>query len=128
MAISKASFENIPVNLISAVPSLETFNNIKKVYYLKNCKRYQDAKLPEYEIVDIGKEPKKNIISSKILKKVELHLEKNKYYSLLIDMVLSIVLCKNCLKIYDCPSCSINLVYHKTKKIVLCHYCGFKQI
>ncbi len=30
MAISRANFENIPINLITAVPSLETFDNIKK--------------------------------------------------------------------------------------------------
>ena len=30
MAIARASFENIPIYLVSAVPSLETFNNIKK--------------------------------------------------------------------------------------------------
>ena len=30
MAISRASFENIPIHLVSAVPSLETFSNIKK--------------------------------------------------------------------------------------------------
>ena len=38
-----------------------------------------------------------------------------------------IALCKNCLKIYSCPNCSINLVYHKDKKNLLCHYCGFKS-
>ena len=30
MAISRASFENFPVNLITAVPSVETYENIKK--------------------------------------------------------------------------------------------------
>ena len=30
MAISRASFENIPINLITAVPSIETFENVKK--------------------------------------------------------------------------------------------------
>ena len=30
MAISRASFENIPINLITAVPSVETYENIKK--------------------------------------------------------------------------------------------------
>ena len=33
MAISRASFENIPINLITAVPSIETFENIKKGKY-----------------------------------------------------------------------------------------------
>ena len=31
MAIPRASFENIPINLITAVPSIETYANIKKV-------------------------------------------------------------------------------------------------
>ena len=30
MAISRASFENIPINLVSAVPSIETYENLKK--------------------------------------------------------------------------------------------------
>ena len=29
----EASFENVPINLITAVPSIETFNNIKKKIY-----------------------------------------------------------------------------------------------
>ena len=35
-------------------------------------------------------------------------------------------LCKNCLTSYSCPNCIINLVYHKNKNNLLCHYCGFK--
>ena len=30
MAISRASFENVPINLVTAVPSIETYENIKK--------------------------------------------------------------------------------------------------
>ena len=35
MAISRASFENIPINLITAVPSIETYENMikKKIYF-----------------------------------------------------------------------------------------------
>ena len=33
MAISRASFENVPINLITAVPSVETYENIKKNKY-----------------------------------------------------------------------------------------------
>ena len=33
MAIARCSIENIPIHLVSAVPSLETYNNVKKKKY-----------------------------------------------------------------------------------------------
>ena len=74
MAISRASFENIPINLITAVPSVETYENIKKGKYsvsrLDN--RYQDASLPNYEIINLNdvKLEKQSWISELIIKKV----------------------------------------------------------
>ena len=35
MAVSRASIENIPIHLITSVPSLETYNNIKTTKYKK---------------------------------------------------------------------------------------------
>ena len=35
MAISRASIENIPIHLVTAVPSLETYNNILNKKYRK---------------------------------------------------------------------------------------------
>ena len=132
MAISRASFEDIPVNLISAVPSIETFENIKKGKYSlsKLEQRYKNASLPNYEIIDLNKTKleKQSWISKEIVKKVKNHLEKK-------DQVLFFlnrrgfsphVLCKKCLTSYSCPNCSINLVYHKSKQNLLCHYCGYK--
>ena len=51
MAIARASFENIPINLITAVPSVETYENIKKGKYSLSRlnKRYKNASLPNYE-------------------------------------------------------------------------------
>ena len=33
MAIARANFENIPINLVTAVPSIETYENIRKGKY-----------------------------------------------------------------------------------------------
>ena len=133
MAISRASFENIPINLITAVPSIETFENIKKGKYSisKLEKRYQNASLPSYEIINLNqtKLEKQSWLSKKIIEKVNFHLEKN-------DQVLFFLnrrgfsphaFCKKCFSSYLCPNCSINLVYHKKKNYLLCHYCGFKS-
>ncbi len=134
MAISRAFFENIPINLITAVPSVETFHNIKKGKYglSKLDKRYQDASLPKFEIINLNnvKLETQSWLSKEIVNKVNFHLEKK-------DQVLFFlnrrgfspnVLCKKCFKSFSCPNCSINLVYHKNKNNLLCHYCGYKTL
>jgi len=133
MAISRGSFENIPENLKTAIPSIETYENIKKKKYKisKLNKRYQNASLPNYEILDLNniKLEKQSWLSKEIIQKVNFHLEKK-------DQVLFFlnrrgfspnVLCKKCFSSFSCPNCSINLVYHKNKNNLLCHYCGYKS-
>ena len=133
MAISRGSFENIPVNLITAVPSIETYENIKKKKYKisKLQQRYQNASLPNYEILNLNniKLEKQSWLSKEIIERVNFHLEKK-------DQVLFFLnrrgfspnaLCKKCFNSFSCPNCSINLVYHKNKNNLLCHYCGFKS-
>ena len=133
MAIARASFENIPINLITAVPSVETYENIKKGKYglSRLNHRYQNASLPNYEIINLNnsKLEKQSWLSNEIIKKVNSHLEKK-------DQVLFFlnrrgfsphVLCNKCYTSFSCPNCSINLVYHKNKGNLLCHYCGYKS-
>ena len=133
MAISRASFENIPINLITAVPSVETYENIKKKKYniSKLTQRYKDASLPNYEIINLNEVKLENQswISKEVIKKVKSHLEKKDQVLFFLNRrgFSPIVLCKKCYNSFSCPNCSINLVYHKSKKNLLCHYCGFKS-
>ena len=122
MAISRAHFENIPINLVTAVPSIETYENIKKEKYSfsRLIYRYQNAKLPSYEIINLQKYKLANQswISSKAYEKVKYHLQRGDQILFFLNRrgFSPYVLCKNCLKVYSCPNCSINLVYHKNKK------------
>tara|TARA_B100000214_G_scaffold325353_1_gene262838 strand:+ start:1202 stop:3157 length:1956 start_codon:yes stop_codon:yes gene_type:complete len=133
MAISRASFENIPINLVTAIPSVETFDNIKKGKYKHSNlqSRYQNASLPNYEIINLNKVKIKpqSWISDQIFNKVNLHLEKKDQVLFFLNRrgFSPYVLCKKCLKSFSCPNCSINLVYHKNKNLLLCHYCGYKS-
>tara|TARA_A100001011_G_scaffold124688_1_gene131682 strand:- start:670 stop:2631 length:1962 start_codon:yes stop_codon:yes gene_type:complete len=133
MAVSRASFEDIPINLVTAVPSLETYSNVKKKKYSHSrlMNRFKNASLPSCEIIDLNKFKlvNKSWISSKTFEKANYHLAKG-------DQVLFFlnrrgfspnVICKNCLKSFVCKNCSINLVYHKNLKKLLCHYCGTKH-
>ena len=133
MAISRASFENIPINLITSVPSIETYENIKKKKYTcsKLVRRYQNASLPKYEIINLNnvKMDKQSWLSKEIIQKVNFHLKKNDQVLFFLNRrgFSPSVLCKKCFNNFSCPNCSINLVYHKNKNNLLCHYCGFKS-
>ena len=122
MAISRAKHENIPINLVTAVPSIETYENIKikKYNYSRLLNRYKGANLPKHHVIDLYQ----NQLATK------------SSISLKTDQVLFFinrrgfapyVLCKKCLNVFTCPRCSINLVFHKNKKILLCHYCGYNS-
>jgi len=132
MAISRASFENIPINLITAVPSIETYENIKKKKFSvsKLNQRYRNASLPNYEIINLNKVKleKQSWISKDIILKVKNHLDKKNQVLFFLNRrgFSPYVFCKNCLNSFSCPNCSINLVYHRNKNNLLCHYCGFK--
>ena len=116
MAISRASFENIPVNLITAVPSIETYENIKKGKYKisKLKKRYQNASLPNYEIINMNKVKlkKQSWLSNEIVQKVNHHLEKKNQVLFFLNRrgFSPNVFCKNCLNKFSCPNCSINFI------------------
>ena len=130
MAIARANCENIPINLVTSVPSIETYANIKnkKYFFSRLINRYKNANLPKHHIIDLNQNKliNKTFISVKILEKVKQHLNKGDQILFFINRrgFSPYVLCKKCLNVFSCPNCSINLVYHKNKKKLLCHYCG----
>ena len=71
----------------------------------------------------------KSWLSSEVIKKVKKHLDKKDQVLFFLNRrgFSPFVFCKKCLNTYLCPNCSINLVYHKKKNNLLCHYCGFKS-
>ena len=133
MAISRGSFEKIPVLLITSIPSVETFNNIIKKKYStsKLNKRYQDASMPNLEIINLNnkKISNKNWIANETMEKVNRHLQRGDQVLFFLNRrgFAPFVICKKCHNKFLCPNCSVNLNYHKSKNFLLCHYCGYKN-
>jgi len=133
MAISRGSFEKIPVLLITSIPSVETFNNIIKKKYStsKLNKRYQDASMPNLEIINLNnkKISNKKWIANETMEKVNHHLQKGDQVLFFLNRrgFAPFVICKKCHNKFLCPNCSVNLNYHKSKNFLLCHYCGYKN-
>jgi len=134
MAITRASLENIPINLVTSIPSIETYNNIvnKKYYITKLNKRYREASLPNIEIINLHSEVlnKESWIANKTISKVNQYLEKGDQVLFFLNRrgYAPFVICKKCGYKFQCPNCAVNLNFHRKLNKLLCHYCGHKSL
>jgi len=132
MAIARCSMENIPIHLVSAVPSLETYNNVKKkkYNYTKLSNRYSDYPLPEAKVINLEKISlkKDQFIADETLGLIENFLEKKDQVLFFLNRrgYAPFLICKKCGFKHLCPNCSIYLTYHKLIKKLICHHCGKK--
>ena len=133
IAIYRGKYNNIPVVLGSATPSLESKARADKGVYklLKLTKRIGTAKLPNVYLVDMESEMKKrNTIFSEVLQeKIKDRLERHEQIILLLNRrgFSTFITCSNCGYTYKCPNCDITLTYHKSTNNLICHYCGYQK-
>ena len=133
MAIARASEENIPIHLVSAVPSLETYNNIKtkKYNHTRLANRYSDFPLPEAAVVNLEKASlkKDHFIADETLELIRNFLEKKEQVLFFLNRrgYAPFLICKKCGYKHMCPNCSIYLTYHKQINKLICHHCGKKE-
>lgn len=129
----RSEYNNCPLILGSATPSLESFARAKKEVYklLTLPNRVGSYELPKVSIVDMSKEMKKrNMIFSDELKEEILNtLEKKEQVMLLLNRrgFSTIISCQSCGYTYKCPHCEISLIYHKSSNNLRCHYCGYTK-
>jgi len=132
MAISRASFEKIPIHLITSIPSVETFNNIqnKKFRHFKILKRYNDFPLPKTKIINLNiKKVKDHFISEETIGMVKSFLDRNEQVLFFLNRrgYAPYLICKNCGYKQICSNCSMYLTFHKTRKKAICHHCSFEK-
>ena len=129
MAVLMASIKKISVILVSATPSLETYYNTinKKFTYISLDKRYGDAQLPEVKFIDLNKNPplKFKFISPYIIPELKNILDKGNQILFFLNRrgYSTFVICTNCGYRFNCPHCSVSLIYHKETNKLICHYC-----
>jgi len=129
MAVLMASIKKISVILVSATPSLETYYNTinKKFTYISLDKRYGDAQLPEVKFVDLKKNPplKSKFISPYIIPELKNILDKGNQILFFLNRrgYSTFVICTKCGYRFNCPHCSVSLIYHKETNKLICHYC-----
>jgi len=132
MAISRASFEKIPIHLVTSIPSIETYNNIqnKKFRHVKIVKRFNDYPLPKTKIINLNINKEKNkFISDETILYVNSFLKKNEQVLFFINRrgFAPYLICQKCGFKQVCSNCSMYLTFHKKKNKAICHHCSAEK-
>ena len=131
VAIWRAKYHSCPVLLGSATPSLESMVRAEKgVYQLLVLKERVNGKsLPNVEIIDMNKEAKNGTshITNRLLGELSSCIDRGEQAILFLNRrgFSTFVTCKNCSETIKCPNCDITLTYHKSNRMLRCHYCGY---
>lgn len=131
VAIMRGTINDAAVVMGSATPSMVTLYGAKKgkSKLLSLTKRPLDAKLPEVKVLDLKqyRSAMKGPVAIPLYERIKESVDKNEQAILLYNRrgYASFLQCETCGHIPECPNCSVSLTYHKSKRQLRCHYCGY---
>ncbi|WP_167609962.1 replication restart helicase PriA [Maribellus sediminis] len=133
MAVVMGYQNQAKVVLGSATPSYESYHNaLAQKYGLVNLtKRHSEMELPEIVVADMKRAYKRkemhSVLTPQLFELVESALENKEQVILFQNRrgYSPYVECFSCGNIPKCERCDVSLTYHKYKKRLTCHYCGF---
>ena len=132
MAVARGRFEKIPVVLVSATPSLESYHNGKQGKYTEVtlAARHNAAVLPDIEMIDMRKATIERgcFVSDPLRKALADALAAGHQSMLFLNRrgYAPLMLCRTCGHRFQCPECSSWMVLHKSKPRLECHHCGYR--
>ncbi len=135
MAVAKGKFLEALVVLVSATPSLESYNNAQDNKYdrIILSERHDNANMPSINLVDMRT---KSVCATNNWISTELRNQLINAYNAREQSLLflnrrgyaPLTLCGSCGYREQCPSCTSWLVTHKKNERLQCHYCGFIKL
>jgi primosomal protein N' (replication factor Y) len=132
MAVARARFEKLPVILVSATPSLESYYNAqqKKYHEVSLPARHGEAVMPDIAMLDMRKVPVERgaFISNPLREALAAAIAAGHQAMLFLNRrgYAPLMLCRACGHRFQCPECSSWLVLHKSKPRLECHHCGYR--
>ncbi len=133
VAIKRAQQLGIPIILGSATPSLETWHNCQRLKHYEIIElpsRVGGRLLPEVTIVDMNDEARDGAaaphLSRHLIRALGEILERGEQAIILMNRrgFARWLMCARCGHRVVCPSCDGNMVYHASRREVICHRCS----
>ena len=139
LAIWRAQKLAIPVLLVSATPSLETWHRALEGRYEKLELTHRAANkkyISCIQVIDLKEDAKiakiNHALSNHLLKALKTNLEKQQQSLIFINRrgYSPVLSCDSCGWLSDCTKCSAHMVLHKSSdkaSMLCCHHCGLMK-
>ena len=135
VAIVRAQKESATVVLGSATPSLESFHNARggKYKLLTLPERIAARPMASATIVDMRnvfvRHGKPRVFSDELLTAIQETYERGEQSIILLNRrgYSSFILCRSCGETIQCPNCDVTLTYHRSERVIVCHYCNHRK-
>ena len=133
-AVMRAWYNNAVILTGSATPSLVSLQTAatEKCQMLRLDNRHALAELPGVKILDLKqyRSAMRGPLAVPLFLAVEEALEKKEQVILLHNRrgYSTFIQCDDCGEVLECPHCSVSLTYHKAKRHLRCHYCGYSRL
>ncbi len=133
-AIMRAWYNDAVILTGSATPSLSSLHasSAGKCTMLRLDNRHALAELPEVRILDLKQYrfAMRGPLAVPLFLAVEEALGREEQVILLHNRrgFSTFIQCDDCGEIVGCPHCSVSLTYHKVKRHLRCHYCGYSRL
>jgi primosomal protein N' (replication factor Y) (superfamily II helicase) len=134
-AIVRAQKESATVVLGSATPSLESFHNARAGKYrlLTLPERIAARPMATARIVDMRhvfvRHGKPKVFSDELLEAIQETHRRGEQSIILLNRrgYSAFILCRSCGETIQCPNCDVTLTYHRSERVIICHYCNHRQ-
>jgi primosomal protein N' (replication factor Y) (superfamily II helicase) len=135
VAIVRAQKESATVVLGSATPSLESFHNARKgkYHFVALAERIGARPMAEAKIIDMRnvfvRHGKPRVFSDELLEAIRETRERGEQSIILLNRrgYSSFILCRSCGETVQCPNCDVTLTYHRSERVIVCHYCNHRE-
>ncbi len=135
VAIVRAQKESATVVLGSATPSLESFHNARKgkYHFVSLPERINARPMAEAKIIDMRnvfvRHGKPRVFSDELLEGIRETRERGEQSIILLNRrgYSSFILCRSCGETIQCPNCDVTLTYHRSERVIVCHYCNHRE-
>lgn len=130
MAVVRARNARARVVLSSATPSVETRNNanLGRYAHVLLTSRFAEAAMPDVKAIDMRTDgpDKGQWISPVLAREVFTAMDRGEQALLFLNRrgYAPLTLCRSCGHQYQCPDCSVWMVEHRFRGVLMCHHCG----